>query len=120
MDRDQRDPQSVNRPNQIFPAQPGGRSCGIGEQIMALSFPNESRSYDAARHMVRFWGYDSVMEASFSVDSDSLRRMDPGLQPDETEILRVFDSNLPAIHAAAFKVYRRGHKGSFDLTPANF
>ena len=30
---------------------------------MALSFPNKSRAFDATRRAVRFWGYDSAMEA---------------------------------------------------------
>jgi len=29
---------------------------------MSLMFPNESRSYDATRRAVRFWGYDHAME----------------------------------------------------------
>ena len=32
-----------------------------GIQPMALSFPNQSRSYDLTRRAVRFWGYDSVV-----------------------------------------------------------
>ena len=33
-----------------------------------LSFPNQSRFYDAARRVVRFWGHVSAMEASFFVN----------------------------------------------------
>ncbi|MGD0314842.1 MAG: DUF1488 family protein [Xanthobacteraceae bacterium] len=40
---------------------------------MALSFPNESRFYDATRRAVRFWGHDSAMEASFFVNADATR-----------------------------------------------
>ncbi|MGC2824133.1 MAG: DUF1488 family protein, partial [Pseudolabrys sp.] len=29
---------------------------------MAITFPNRSRSYDATRRAVRFWGYDRSME----------------------------------------------------------
>ena len=41
---------------------------------MAIMFPNASRSYDATRHAVRFWGYDSAMEWSFfvTVDADDM------------------------------------------------
>jgi hypothetical protein len=39
---------------------------------MSLSFPNQSRSYDATRRAVRFWGHDSAMEASFFVTEDAL------------------------------------------------
>ena len=38
---------------------------------MALSFPNQSRSFDATRCAVRFWGHDSRMEASFFVIDDA-------------------------------------------------
>jgi hypothetical protein len=33
---------------------------------MPLSFPNKGRAFDATRHAVRFWGYDSTMEAALS------------------------------------------------------
>ena len=32
---------------------------------MALNFPNPSRSYDASRHCVCFWGYDGAREVAF-------------------------------------------------------
>ena len=32
---------------------------------MTLSFRNQSRFFDATQRAVRFWGHDSVMEASF-------------------------------------------------------
>ncbi|MGB9389555.1 MAG: DUF1488 family protein, partial [Xanthobacteraceae bacterium] len=34
---------------------------------MTLTFPNQSRSFDATRCAVRFWGHDGAMEASFFV-----------------------------------------------------
>src|SRR5471032_1797100 len=61
--------------------------------IMALNFPNVSRSYDTTRHAVRFWGYDSAMETSFFVLADALRQMQPGIRPDEESLLQVFDSH---------------------------
>ena len=39
---------------------------------MSLKFPNSSRSYDATRHAVRFWGYDTAMEWSFFVTAEAL------------------------------------------------
>jgi hypothetical protein len=45
---------------------------------MALSFPNDSRSFDATRRAVRFWGYDSSMETSFFVTENALQRLQPG------------------------------------------
>jgi hypothetical protein len=53
---------------------------------MALSFPNQSRSFDATRRGVRFWGYDTAMEAAFFVGEEALKRV----QPDA--VRRGFDS----------------------------
>jgi hypothetical protein len=79
---------------------------------MALNFPNRSRSYDATRRAVRFWGYDRSMESSFFVTADALSRMQPNLRPDAVELLRAFDSNRDRIYAIAAKVYARGRRGS--------
>ena len=87
---------------------------------MALAFPNPSRSYDATRRAVRFWGHDSAMEASFFVTEDALRRLAPDLTRDEDGFLAAFDANRDAILAAAAKVYARGHRGSYDLVDEDF
>jgi hypothetical protein len=87
---------------------------------MALSFPNQSRSYDATRRAVRFWGHDSAMEASFFVDGDALRRIKPDMRFDEDGLLSAFDSNRTLIYATAAKVYERRRKGSYDLIAADF
>jgi hypothetical protein len=87
---------------------------------MTLNFPNRSRSYDATLHAVRFWGYDGAMEVSFYVNEDALKQIHPGLRSDEAGILGVFDSHRDVIHTAAAKAYRRGRKGSYELSPADF
>jgi hypothetical protein len=87
---------------------------------MALRFPNQSRSYDATRRAIRFWGYDSAMEASFFMDVEALKQIQPDMRFDETGLLSAFDSNRDLIYATAAKVYGRGHKGSYDLIPADF
>jgi hypothetical protein len=87
---------------------------------MALRFPNQSRSYDATRRAVRFWGHDSALEASFFVNEDALKRIQPDMRFDEAGILSAFDLNRDLICATAAKVYGRGHKGSYDLTAADF
>ena len=43
---------------------------------MTLNFTNQSRSYDATRQAVRFWGYDGAREVSFFVTDDALRRLE--------------------------------------------
>jgi hypothetical protein len=87
---------------------------------MALSFPNSSRSYDATRRAVRFWGYNNVMETSFFVTEEALKRVEPSMALDQIGVLRAFDLNRPLIYVTAAKVYARGHKGSYDLVPSDF
>jgi len=85
-----------------------------------IEFPNYSRSYDRTRHAVRFWGYDSAMEASFFIDDAALRRIQPNTRLDESGFLNTFDSNRDLICAAAAKVYVRGSRGSYDLDANDF
>jgi Protein of unknown function (DUF1488) len=87
---------------------------------MPLTFPNRSRSYDATRHAVRFWGYDSAMESSFFVTADALLRMQPGTKLDESGLLGAFDANRDLICATAARVYARGRKGSYDVVASDF
>jgi hypothetical protein len=87
---------------------------------MSLSFPNQSRSYDATLRAVRFWGHDGAMEISFFVNEDALKRIEPRMQPNESGLLNAFDSHRDLIYAAAAKAYRRGRKGSYGLTAADF
>jgi hypothetical protein len=85
-----------------------------------IDFPNPSRSYDQTRHAVRFWGHDNAIEASFFIDEDALKRIQPNARLDESGFLNAFDSNRDLICAAAAKLYVRGRRGSYDLVAANF
>ena len=85
-----------------------------------LSFPNQSRFYDATRRAVRFWGHDSAMEASFFVNEDALKCIQSDMRLDEAGLLAAFDLNRLLIYATAAKVYGRGHKGSYNLLPDDF
>ena len=87
---------------------------------MALNFPNRSRSFDATRRAVRFWGHDSAMEASFFVTEDALKRVQPDMRFTEIGLLSAFDANRELIYATATKVYTRGRRGSYDLISADF
>ena len=87
---------------------------------MALNFPNPSRSFDATRRAVRFWGHDSAMEASFFVTEDALKRVQPDVRLDEVGLLGAFDANRDLIYAAAARVYARGRRGSYDLIGTDF
>src|ERR1700747_311332 len=86
-----------------------------GNKTTAITFPNRSRSYDATRRAVRFWGYDQSIESSFFIMADALKIMQPSLRLDAIEILRTFDVNRERIYEIAAKVYARGRKGSYDL-----
>lgn len=86
---------------------------------MAINFPNHSRSYDATRHAVRFWGYDRSMESSFFVTADALNRIQPNLGFDASDLLRAFDINRERIYAVAAKVYARGRQDSYELNAAD-
>ncbi|MGA7999190.1 MAG: DUF1488 domain-containing protein [Bradyrhizobium sp.] len=94
-----------------------GNLIGLDQVI---DFPNHSRSYDQTRRAVRFWGYDSAIEASFFINEDALTRIQPDARPDESGFLNAFDSNRDLICAVAAKVYVRGSRGSYDLVAANF
>ena len=85
-----------------------------------MNFPNQSRSYDATRQVVRFWGYDRSMERPFFVSMEALKRIQPDLQADEPGLLRAFDANRDRIYATAAKVYARSRKGSYDLNVSDF
>ena len=87
---------------------------------MAVSFPNDSRSYDATRRAVRFWGHHSAMESSFFLTAEGLKRLQPNMAVGEDAALRVFDANRQLIYAAAAKVHARGRKGSYDLVASDF
>jgi hypothetical protein len=87
---------------------------------MALHFPNQSRSFDATRRAVRFWGHDGAMEELFFVGEDALKKIQPDMERDEAGALRAFDRNRELIHETATKVYGRYRKGSYDLFPGDF
>lgn len=84
-----------------------------------MMFPNLSRSYDATRRAVRFWGYDRAMEWSFFVTEDALKRLNPAMVCDEASMLGVFDSNRALICAVAEKLFNGGRKGSYELRAAD-
>ena len=93
-----------------------GRTEGNAE----LSFPNQNRFYDATRRAVRFWGYDSVIESSFFVLEESLKKLQPNMRLSESGLLAAFDLHRDRILATAARVYARGRKGSYELLVADF
>jgi hypothetical protein len=87
---------------------------------MAIAFPNASRSYDATRGVIRFWGYDSAMEAAFLITGDALRHIQPDAARDEESMLAAFDRNRAQICYAAAKIYTRGRRSFYTLEAGDF
>jgi hypothetical protein len=85
---------------------------------MKLNFPNPSRSFDATKNRVRFWGYDSAIEISFFVEGDALRKLCPEMSNVEAGFLEAFDAARKRIHEVADKVYERGSNGSYAYSLA--
>ena len=83
---------------------------------MRLSFPNPSRSFDAARSCVCFWGYDSTIEVTFFVETNALKRLCPEMGGAEAGFLNAFDTVRKRIHEVANKVYVGGNQGSYCYT----
>jgi len=79
---------SGNRKSNGIPRRVTRRRRDTG--AMALSFPNQSRSYDATLRAVRFWGHDGAMEVSFFVTEDALKRIEPSMRSDESGLLNAF------------------------------
>lgn len=82
---------------------------------MGLMFPNPSRSYDATRRAVRFWGHDNAMEWSFFVTEDALKSLHPKMEHGEVGMLAAFDAHRERIWRGAGRAYSRGRKGSYEL-----
>lgn len=86
---------------------------------MTLNFPNPSRSYDAARHCVRFWAYDEALEISFFLNEDALFSIDRKTIRSEAGFLDAFDLHRVRIFKAASRVYSRRSKGSYTLAASD-
>ncbi len=87
---------------------------------MALAFPNASRSFDAERRAVRFWGHESQFEFTFYIDVDALHRLSPQSTNDEASLLRAFDANRSRIEIAAGHAHSRGRQSFYHLPASAF
>jgi len=81
---------------------------------MRLSFPNPSRSFDASKSRVCFWGYDRAIEVSFFVEADALKQLCPEMSNLETGFLQAFDTARDRIYEVANKVYMHDSKSSYS------
>ena len=77
---------------------------------MALSFPNRSRSYDAAGDRIRFWGHDGAIEVPFFMMLSALFRLYPRTNNTEAGILAAFDDGWSRICEVAMREYSRDRR----------
>ncbi|ORC45916.1 hypothetical protein B2G74_28505 [Burkholderia sp. A27] len=84
--------------------------------IALLQFPNPSRSYDASRHCVCFWGYDNSREITFMVDDAMLRNLQPGVGSDERSVLGAFDELREKVLEIANKQYVAGPQNRYLIS----
>jgi hypothetical protein len=87
---------------------------------MSLSFPNLSRSYDAARRRVRFWGHDNAMEVPFFIEEDALFRLKPKTRNSEDAMLSTFDEMRDQINAVARRVHAFDRRSFYVLMATDF
>jgi hypothetical protein len=87
---------------------------------MAIEFPNPSRSYDVSKGVVRFWGYDSILEVVFRLHTAALARINPGLLEDAGAVVAAFDRHQTQILQVAGVVYRRRPMATCELVAADF
>jgi hypothetical protein len=71
---------------------------------MTLTFPNRSRSYDEARHGVRFIGYDGMFEVPFLVEAAALQEKSASAVS-EASCLAAFDASRFHFQDVAREVY---------------
>jgi hypothetical protein len=88
--------------------------------MRGVAFPNASRSYDATRAAVRFWGYDRSMEVPFFIGADVLGTLQPAMAAAPEACLLAFDAHRERICGAAAKAYGRRRSGSYDLLASDF
>ena len=79
---------------------------------MTLEFSNPSRHFDATRNCVCFWGYDSVIEISFYLETSALQKLFPKIDGEEAGYIKAFDDARNQIHEVAKKVYAYDEKST--------
>lgn len=80
---------------------------------MALIFPNPSCSFDATKKRVDFWGYDNVIEVSFHLEAEALKKLCPQMDDAEAGFLAAFATVRKRIHEVAENVYSREGKNMY-------
>ena len=73
---------------------------------MALSFPNQARSYDEANRRVRFVGHDGMFEVRFLVPAAMLASEQSQRTASPSDYLKSFDALRLDIQKVAEKAYK--------------
>ncbi len=85
-----------------------------------IGFPNSMRSFDEDAGIIRFSGYDGVMEVRFVLEVPALEQIARLERSPDTDYLSAFDRCREQIDAAAVRAYKRTRKSVIRLTSAEF
>jgi len=88
---------------------------GKEHDMTTLNFPNPSRSYDAFRHCVCFWGYDNAREIAFVVNDSVISHLSPNVGSDEPAVLAAFDRHREQILTLARGLYVGGPQNRYTI-----
>jgi hypothetical protein len=87
---------------------------------MAITFPNNARSYDESARRIRFAGHDGMFEIRFLVEVDALKMEPTQTKASEHDYLAAFDRLRTKILEVAKRAYSSKRKNLIVLGPADF
>ncbi|MCZ4287340.1 DUF1488 domain-containing protein [Hoeflea alexandrii] len=85
-----------------------------------IGFPNQMRSFDEDAGIIRFSGYDGVMEVRFILEAPALERIAGLTRSPDTAYLEAFDRLRPQIEAVAVRAYQKKRNSLVRLSSADF
>jgi hypothetical protein len=85
-----------------------------------IGFPNQMRSFDEEAGIIRFSGYDGVMEVRFVLEAPALERIAGLSRSPDTAYLDAFDRFRGQIETAATRSYKKHRNSLIRLSSADF
>ena len=85
-----------------------------------IGFPNQMRSFDEDSGVIRFSGYDGVMEVRFVLEAPALEQLAGLTRSPDTDYLGAFDKRRTQIETAAIRSYKKNRKSVIRLSIADF
>jgi hypothetical protein len=85
-----------------------------------IGFPNEMRSFDEDAGIIRFSGYDGVMEVRFMLEAPALEQIAGLSRSPDTAYLDAFDQYRDRIQTAAIRSYKKHRNSLIRLSSADF